>query len=305
MSDFLDQIVSSVKFNNSDDIRLFAAKALNSRIIELKMFNNPENSKLIFKLIEILLIILEDEDKTIRSEAENIVPKLMKGNNFISSFNVSTDYLLFWFIQNKSINENDLMEFLFSKLDSVISLDEIFRLQEESKEILFEKEEKNVFAEPLFLLFKVSKCLKLLISTTGKYLRITDKSLTKLVSDSQYCLDQKSILELKTLAHFSIWKLPKLFLSISSLYLRIELYFHFSNRHSIQSHDISSLTYQIEDLQISYRERVRNSSNCDKLSSSEITVLLETMNLLMSKFPFLSIINSNALLGHSLLNYEI
>jgi hypothetical protein len=147
--------------------------------------------------------------------------------------------------------------------------------------------------------------LKLLISTTGKYLKITDKSLIKLVSDSQYCLDHKSILELKTLAHFSIWKLPKLFLSISSLYLRIELYLHFSNQHSIESHDISPMTYQIEDLQICYRERVINSSNCDKLNASEITVLLETMNLLMSKFPFLSIINSNALLGHSLLNYEI
>ncbi|XP_054159879.1 uncharacterized protein LOC128958088 [Oppia nitens] len=170
------KIISNVKFNKSDDIRLMATKKLNDIVNELN--NNKKildviNSQIILKTCEILFVILEDEDRVVRSEAEIISSKLMFSSKYTLnsqclSYNTAIDCLFIWLIDNQTVEDQLKVDFLWHRLQSVISLSKLFGFQQQNH-ILFEKEEKNVFAEPVFQLFKIYESLRRFALVFGNF----------------------------------------------------------------------------------------------------------------------------------------
>ena len=306
LSEFLDEIYSKVEFTKSDDIRLLAANSLYNSLDQiLPKMNSPND---IFKIVDILLVILVDEDRTVRTEAERIVSKMVGSNGEEDPiiFNVAIDNLFIWLNQNPLISGQILSEFYLNKLESFVSLSELVESRHQNSQILFEREEKNVFAEPLLLMFKIGVSLQKVIS--NKSTKINEKSLEKLLKDCDYFLENLSLIEIESMVSFSIWKLPKLFICLNSLYLRTDVLFQSIVR-DFDETKITSIITSLDELKISeqsfqktFAQNINNSD--DMLTPEAIQIMGRTHRLLSTKFKFLSFLKQNSLFGFSLTNFN-
>ena len=291
---FLAHIHSKVEFHQSDDIRLEAAKTLYNSIDEILSTIYIEPFDNVFKLIEIVLIILEDEDRIVRTEAEYIALKITNSFNKTSgdslNFNVAIDCLLMSCVLNQRISVQRLTDYLLNKLESVISLQQLFESEFQFSDVLFEKEDKNVFAQPLFIMSKLAQCLRLVMSKS--VIKIEDIRWKRLVEDCRLCLENKSRLELKPLICMSIWKLPKLFVALNSVFLRTELFMY-----SIES----NFDQKLSELKLCDQSRDPSDNG---LKSEDSATISQTYKLLLNKFNFLSFIRQNSLSGYSLINLK-
>ena len=287
---FLDEVRSEVEFNKSDDIRLFATNYVKSNLKEI--ISDLDNSVNVFKLVDIILVILEDEDRVVRTGAEEVVSQLVHSNetNFIINFNVAIDYLLVWLTQNPLISPQEITDYLFGKLESSLSLSALIDCQLRDLQVLFEKEEKNVFAEPLFQMFKFSECLKNVLIKHST--QISETSLQKLAKDCDYFLEQLTVLEIENLVTFSIWKLPKLFICLNSLYLRTDVLFD-SLLFSSNEKKISSIVQPLDGLSLNQNKFIDHFNGI--LTTEQLRGMSRTHSLLSTKFKFLSFLKQKSL----------
>lgn len=280
---FLSEMHRKVEFDQSDDIRLSAANTLNHRFLSILKHLDSDDFHSVFELIEIVLVILEDEDRTVRTQAEEIASKLINNLNDTSfgslNFNVAIDSLLMSCAQNPRISGQRLVDYLIEKVSSFSSvelLNQLFDTRLDSSEVLFEKEEKNVFSQPVFYISTVAQCLHRVLERN--VVQIEAVWWKRLAEECRMCLAKSYQLRIKSLVCLSIWKLPKLWVALNSVFVRAELVLQIANK--LKPNDQSMIEFE------------------------DLTTISETYNLLLNNFGFLSFIRRNSLSGYLLINYE-
>lgn len=219
----LSLIKSNISFKMPDNIRLESIKHMTS-LIE----NSTEEflAKNLFSIADILIILFEDEDRQVRFYAQNLAAKLIVNNNStqIYSQNVAFDCILRW-ILSYSNGHQILLELICTHL---VKIEEYLNGQDQIY-ILFEKEEKNVFSEPYITNIRL---INFLIDNLKDKSVDFDYNLMKFQNILQqlnnkfqqiFILNKSIINKIEELMRLSIWKMPKIFCLIVTLYMSVKL----------------------------------------------------------------------------------
>uniref|UniRef100_A0A834RGU4 Thyroid adenoma-associated -like protein n=1 Tax=Sarcoptes scabiei TaxID=52283 RepID=A0A834RGU4_SARSC len=225
----LKTIKKNVSFDNSDDIRLNGCKAIHNHIDECQAFNQNE----LEILIDILLTVLEDEDRDVRFEAQRIVSIIYNQNltlrsNSSASFksfcqSKAIDNFLIWILKQRE-GLRLLLSIILDRFSSLVpNLSNSFYRDDN---ILFEKEEKNAFAEPFLMNIRLVNCF---INNSTE----TSDECQDLITKFSKVLQQYQTIYSKhfTTAKFdsidllkqSIWKLTKIYGFVINLYLMLRI----------------------------------------------------------------------------------
>ncbi|XP_075680710.1 tRNA (32-2'-O)-methyltransferase regulator THADA [Dermatophagoides pteronyssinus] len=143
----LQWIFERTSFKNADNIRLLAAKQMNEWLRK-NHNNNKHDVQTLILIAQILLALFEDEDRTVRFESLKIGEILFKNHQIIST-NITIDMFIdYWLIEKNPNGYRALFKLILKRFEqSLLFIENV----EQMNDILFEKEEKNVFAEPYLI----------------------------------------------------------------------------------------------------------------------------------------------------------
>lgn len=149
VSQDLHWILERTSFKNPDNIRFIAAKQMNQW---LRQNNNADHDiKTLILIAEIVLTLLEDEDRHVRFEALKIGEIIFHDDQKILSTNITINMFIDWLIKSNHNGYRALFELILKRFAQSLSYVEQQSDDQMQNDVLFEKEEKNVFAEPYLM----------------------------------------------------------------------------------------------------------------------------------------------------------
>lgn len=218
----LSWIKLNISFKMPDNIRLESIKQMTALMENSTMEFCAKN---LFSIADILIILFEDEDRQVRFYTQKLASKLAANDSSqIYSQNVAFDCLLKWIISYPN-GYQILLELICTHLAKV---DEYLNAEDEIN-ILFEKEEKNVFSEPYITNIRL---INFLIEDLRKKSINFDQNLIKFQNilqqlrnrfQQKFIRNKSTIIKLEELMRLSIWKMPKIFCLIVTLYMSLKL----------------------------------------------------------------------------------
>jgi hypothetical protein len=163
-----------------------------------------------------LLNLLHDEESEVRKVTSSFIQTWLS-LSFTPSFNIASQLLLQNLAQVKS---DQLIQLVWRQLEAYPSIMN-HDFENESKLIIFEEENRNLFLEQFFLFAQLFHLITALIEHDNQNLHLTQSSLDQICKDiliiSQHDLSISSLMQL------SNGKISKLFTKLFNLLIRIRL----------------------------------------------------------------------------------
>ncbi|KAI2811199.1 hypothetical protein BLOT_002372 [Blomia tropicalis] len=214
-----------VNFKQSDDIRHQASIDM-LQIIRSLQFPTTEID--ISSFVEIILTVLEDEDRDVRMVGQRIVAQL-EPNGHMMNQSESIEFFFQWLLSNKfGLNQqftsrllNRLIE--SSNLSTYIELFSNLNSKDTNQLVLFEREEKNVFAEPYLMSLRIGSFLQQSAIKLQDNKHWNTKQLEMNCKQIIEILKLENSIRIESLMLLSIWKLPDFMSRLMNLYIVLNL----------------------------------------------------------------------------------
>lgn len=227
-------IKENISFRISDDVRLDAANNLYQIIVKLILNDKIDqlDTESIEYFFEIMICLFEDEERQVRFVSQKITASLndsVGDKSGICCQNLSIQHFWNWLSQKPNWWPVLINKVILQIANFRIYLNE--RLND-SNLVLFEKEEKNVFAEPYLMSFRMFMFLEQISETKPDLIQnfLNQTDLDDFWNDLELACNffqNKILVETKTLEEElltqSIWRLPKTFGFTTNLYLTLFL----------------------------------------------------------------------------------
>ncbi|KAJ6223493.1 hypothetical protein RDWZM_002038 [Blomia tropicalis] len=210
-----------VNFKQPDDIRHQASIDM-LQIIRSLQFPTTEID--ISSFVKIILTVLEDEDRDVRMVGQRIVAQL-EPNGHMMNQSESIEFFFQWLLSNKfGLNQQFTSQLLnrlieSSNLSTYIELFSNLNSKDTNQLVLFEREEKNVFAEPYLMSLRIGSFLQQSAIKLQDNKHWNTKQLEMNCKQIIEILKLENSIRIESLMLLSIWKLPDFMSRLMNLYI--------------------------------------------------------------------------------------
>ncbi|RWS27816.1 thyroid adenoma-associated protein-like protein [Leptotrombidium deliense] len=241
---WLVKIYDNCDPNKSEDYRMFTSQVLLENIDAIKEALNVCSDNY-FLFYDILFRLLEDEDSDIRRSCTRVVQRFLNAS-FNPSFNVCTQQII-----EKSLSQRtstEVIKYLWNYLEAIDSFTELQASFEAQQNIvMFEEEDKNVFAERLIRCQFFHTILDNFLETNELDACITEKSLMRISEELIHL--QCNPFTIESIMKYSTNQLPKLYQSLYSFIVRFQI----ARKYSISFNSTTKmLSNSYEQLRINF-----------------------------------------------------